>query len=128
MRIEAASIDTGVSQRDDHLRSPDFLDAGRFPEVRFRGTALEPAGAGWRLHGELTIRDVTRPVSLDVAFGGVVRDPWGETRAFFSATTTIDREDWGLTWNQALETGGWLVGKEVAVSIEVEALREGAEG
>lgn len=120
--IKAASIDTRVQQRDDHLRSPDFLDAAGHPELTFRSTAFEHVGEGdWRLRGDLTIRGVTREVVLDTEYSGTGTDPWGGTRAFFSATTTIDREQWGLTWNQALESGGWLVSRELKLALEVEA-------
>lgn len=123
--IQAASIDTREPDRDAHLRSPDFFDAERFPVLTFRSTSLEPAGGErFRLHGDLTIRDVTRPVVLDAEFEGVGADPWGGVRAGFSATTEIDREDYGLTWNAALETGGVVVGKKVRIEIEVEAVRQ----
>lgn len=123
--IQAASIDTREPQRDAHLRSPDFLDAERFPTLTFRSRSLEPLGGEqFRVHGDLTIRGVTRPVVLDAEFLGVTADPWGGLRAGFSATADIDREDYGLTWNQALETGGVLVGKKARIEIEVEAVRQ----
>lgn len=122
-RIDAASIDTGVEQRDAHLRSPDFLDADRFPHITFRSTRVEPRGDAHVIHGELTIRGVTRPVSLDAEITGVVTDWQGGERAAFSARTKIDREEWGLDWNVALEAGGWLVGREFGVEIELAALR-----
>jgi len=121
--IEAASVDTGVAQRDDHLRSPDFFDAENHPKLTFNATRLEhSSGNEWQLHGDLTIRGVTRPVVLDTEFGGTTADPWGGQRAVFSAETKLDREEWGLTWNQALETGGWLVGRDLKVAIDVEAV------
>ena len=121
--ISASSIDTGEAGRDEHLRSPDFLDVSQFPTLEFASTGITGDGAEWRLAGDLTIRGVTRPVVLDVEFGGLVTDPWGGERAVFSASTEIDREGWGLTWNQALETGGVLVGKKVRIELEVEAVR-----
>lgn len=122
--IDAASIDTREEKRDAHLRSPDFLDVERHPTLRFVGTELERTGERtFRLPGELTIRGVTRPVVLDVEYQGLTADPWGNTRAVFSATTEIDREGFGLTWNQALETGGVLVGKQVKIELEIEAVR-----
>ncbi|GIU91338.1 MAG: hypothetical protein KatS3mg011_0244 [Acidimicrobiia bacterium] len=122
--IDAASIDTGVEDRDDHLRSPDFLDVANHPNLEFRSTRIRRLDdTHLEVEGELTIRDVTRPVTLQVEVHGVTRDPWGNERIGFTATTTLDREDWGLTWNQPLETGGWLVGKEVQVEIEGEAVR-----
>jgi len=123
--IDATTLSTGVADRDAHLRSADFLEVETYPEIIFRSTALEHEGAGdWKLRGDLTIRGVTRPVVLETEYNGVGADPWGGTRAFFSAETRIDREDWGLTWNQTLETGGWLVGKEIRIGIEVEAVRQ----
>ena len=121
--IATATIDTGVEQRDEHLRSADFLEVDAYPEITFASSSFEHvAGERWNLNGELTIHGVSRPVTLATEFNGVARDPWGGTRAFFSAETKIDREDWGLTWNVALETGGWLVGKEIRIAIEVEAV------
>lgn len=123
VRIVAGSLDTGVQQRDDHLRSPDFLEAGKYPEITFRSTSFEHVeDEEWHLHGDLTIHGVTKPVTLKTEYNGQTTDPWGLSRAFFSAETKIDREHWGLTWNQALESGGWLVGKEIKISIEVEAV------
>jgi polyisoprenoid-binding protein YceI len=125
--IEASSIDTGTPQRDDHLRSPDFLDAQKFPELRFKSTQIEKLDdAHFRVLGELTIRDVTREVSLDVAYGGRAKDPWGNERIGFVATTSLDRKDFGLGWNQALEAGGVLVGDRVDIEIEVQAVKAAA--
>lgn len=125
--IDAGTISTGVAERDAHLRSADFLEVDAYPQITFRSTGLShEGGSDWRLHGDLTIHGVTRPVVLETEYNGVGVDPWGGTRAFFSAEARIDREEWGLTWNQALETGGWLVGKEIRVAIEVEAVRRQA--
>jgi polyisoprenoid-binding protein YceI len=122
--IDAATIDTANETRDAHLRSPDFLHVERFPALRFRSTGLGRTGeSSFRLDGELTIRDVTRPVALDVAYEGLTPDPWGNTRAVFYATTEIDREEFGITWNQALESGGVLVGRTVRIELEIEAVR-----
>lgn len=122
--IQTASITTGDEQRDGHLTSPDFLDVAAYPTMTFRTLSVEPTSEDeWDIHGELTVRDVTRPVTLAVEFAGVSRDPWGNTRAGFSASTELDREDFGLTWNQALESGGVLVGKKVKIEIEVEAIQ-----
>jgi polyisoprenoid-binding protein YceI len=124
VRIEAASIDTRDADRDAHLRSPDFLDVESFPHLSFRSTELRPAGDDrFELDGELTIRGVTGEVTLDVRYGGVGTDPFGQERVFFSATTEIDRERWGMTWNQALETGGVLVGRKLKIELEVSATR-----
>jgi polyisoprenoid-binding protein YceI len=122
--IGAASITTGDDGRDDHLRSPDFLDAERFPTLTYRSTGVRHSSREqFVVDGELTIAGVTKPVALDVNYDGTVTDPWGGVRAVFSASTKINREDFGLTWNQALETGGVLVGKDIAIEIEVEAVK-----
>jgi polyisoprenoid-binding protein YceI len=122
--LKAASIDTGDPDRDAHLRSPEFLDVERYPEIRYRSNALRPDGDRWRVDGELTIRDVTKPVALDVEFCGVATDPWGNDRAAFLVTTEINREDFHISWNQALETGGFLVGKGVKIESDIEAVRQ----
>lgn len=120
-QIKTASVNTRDAQRDAHLRSPDFLKSDEFPEMVFKSTRLERTGETTaNLHGDLTIRDVTRPVVLDVTYLGTSKSPWGTTSAGFEANTKINREDWGLTWNVALETGGLLVGKEITISIEAE--------
>ena len=124
--LGAASIDTRVGQRDTHLRSADFLDAEHFPAITFRSTRVEPQGDGKaRVTGDLTIRGVTRPLTLDVTEEGRGKDPWGGERVGFSATGKLDRRDFGLNWNQALEAGGVLVGNEVRITIEAEAVRKG---
>ena len=123
--IKAASIDTGVADRDNHLRSPDFLDVDNYPELTFRSTrVLKQDGADFVLVGDLTIRGVTRQVELEVEYHGVVTNPWGRQVIAFSATTELDREEFGMTWNAALETGGVLVGRKLRVEIEVEAIRQ----
>src|SRR6266542_345498 len=122
--IDAASIDTGVTDRDNHLRSPDFLDIERFPNLTFRSRLVEHASDNEFIAvGDLTIRDVTREVRLAVELEGVARSPWGKEVVGFTASTEIDREDFGITWNQALETGGVLVGKKVKIEITAEAIR-----
>ena len=123
--IDAGSVSTNDEQRDGHLRSPDFFDAEAFPTLAFTSTSVEAAkGDTWKVAGDLTVRDVTRPVVLDVEFDGAQVDPWGNARLGFSASTEIDREDWGLTWNQALETGGVLVGKKIKIELGIEATRQ----
>ncbi|MBM4186779.1 MAG: YceI family protein [Gemmatimonadetes bacterium] len=123
--IDAGSIDTRTEQRDQHLRSPDFLDVERFPTIDFRSTGVvgpvATPGDRFKLTGQLTIRGVTREVVLEAIYEGRGTDPWGGQRASFAATTSIDRRDYGLLWNQALETGGVLVGNEVKISIELQA-------
>jgi polyisoprenoid-binding protein YceI len=124
--IQVASIDTRQEQRDAHLRSADFFDVARFPTITFRSRSVEGdhRESEFRLVGDLTIRDVTREVVLAVSSQGRLIDPWGAERAGFSAQGKIDRTDFGLTWNQALETGGVLVSNEVMISVEVELIRQ----
>jgi polyisoprenoid-binding protein YceI len=123
--IDASSIDTGVADRDAHLRSADFLDVERFPELTFTSTQVEPAGKDrLRVNGQLTIKGVTRDVTLDVEHLGLAKDPWGNERAAFTARTSVDRREFGLTWNQALETGGVLVGERVDIEIEIQAVKQ----
>ncbi|MGD8279506.1 MAG: YceI family protein, partial [Gemmatimonadota bacterium] len=122
--IDAASISTGTPDRDTHLRSADFLDVETYPELTYRSRAVESTGEGaWRVTGDLTMHGVTREVVLEALQEGHARDPWGGRRASFSATTKIDRRDFGLTWNAAMETGGVLVGNEVRISLEVQAVQ-----
>ncbi len=121
--IDAASIDTGVDDRDNHLRSGDFLDVENHPTLEFVSTAVREKGDGYQVDGDLTIRGTTNSVTLDLAYHGLVTDPWGNDKALFSASTEIDREQWDLTWNQALEAGGWLVGKKVKIEIEAQAAK-----
>jgi polyisoprenoid-binding protein YceI len=123
--IPAASIDTGAPDRDGHLRGPDFLDADAHPTLTFRSTGVVLGRDNtFTLRGELTIRDVTREVDLEVEFEGLARSPWGQEVIGFTATTEIDREEFGMTWNQALETGGVLVGHKVKIEISAEAVRQ----
>ncbi len=125
--IEAASIETGVADRDTHLRSPDFLDAAKYPTLRYRSRRVEAASKDrLRVIGDLTIRDVTREVVLDVEYGGQGKDPWGNTRVGFTATASLNRKEFGLTWNQALETGGVLVADRVDIEIELQAIKQAA--
>jgi polyisoprenoid-binding protein YceI len=123
--IDASSIETGVADRDAHLKSADFFDVATYPEITFRGRRIEPDGGdNFRLLGDLTMRGITREVTLDVESAGQTRDPWGNVRAAFTAKTAIDRKEFGLTWNQALETGGVVVGDRVEIEIEVEAVKQ----
>lgn len=122
--IDAASINTKDAQRDGHLRSPDFLNVEKFPSVTFKSTKVDVTGDNTaKLSGDLTIAGATKPVVLDVEYQGNAKSPWGTTNYGFSAHTKINREDWGLTWNAALETGGWLVGKEISIDIELELIQ-----
>lgn len=121
--VETASIDTGEPRRDAHLRSDDFLDVDNHPHLYFRSTSLEICGPrNCRLGGDLTIRGVTRPVSLDLQYLGTVADQFGQPRMAFEAHAYIDREEFGLVWNRALEAGGVLVGRQIELQIEAQAL------
>jgi len=123
--IDASSIDTRVERRDAHLKSPDFLDVAKFPTITFKSTKVEAAGPNkWTMTGDLTVHGVTKPVVLDVEGSGPPIQVMGHTRAGASATAKIKRSDFGLTWNKALETGGVLVGDDIAISIDVEAVKE----
>ncbi len=125
-RIDAASIGTRAADRDTHLRSADFLDVENHPLITFKSRRVEAAGQGrYRIVGDLSIRGVTREVSLDTTFQGMAKNPWGMAVASVSAETAINRKDFGLTWNAALETGGVLVGDEVKISLEIEAIKQG---
>jgi polyisoprenoid-binding protein YceI len=122
---DADSITTGNEDRDKHLKSADFFDAARFPELKFASTKLEKKDdENYVLHGDLTITGVTRPVKLDVEFGGTGKDPWGNERAGFTLTGKISRTDFNLNWNAALETGGVLVGEDVKIVAEIELVRQ----
>ncbi|WP_027881535.1 YceI family protein [Meiothermus rufus] len=121
--IDAASIETGEAQRDAHLRSSDFLEVEKYPEIRFVSTQIEPLGGNrYRIQGDLTIRGVTKPVVLEAELSPPIKDPWGLTRTGATASGVLNRKDWGLTWNQVLEFGALLVGEEVRFNIEVEAV------
>lgn len=120
---EVASIDTGDAKRDEHLRGADFFDAERFPTVTFVGTGVTQDGGDFVLHADVTIRNVTRSVDFELEFDGVNADPWGGIRAGFSAEAEINRRDFGLEWNVALETGGVLVGDKVKLVLDIEAVK-----
>ena len=121
IEAKAASITTGAADRDNHLRSADFLDADQYPLVTFKSTGLEPDGEYWKLTGDLTIRDVTRPVTFDLVFEGASTDPYGNAKIGFSAVGEIERRDWGLTWNVPLESGGVLVSEKFKIEFDIEA-------
>ena len=119
--IPAATIETGMEPRDNHLRSADFLDAESFPTLTFKSTSIQQKGDRWAITGDLTIRGVTRSVILDAEHLGIVTAMDGRRHAGFEATTKIKRSDWGLTWNVGLEAGGWLVSDDVTIELEVAA-------
>ncbi|RDV36589.1 polyisoprenoid-binding protein [Bradymonadaceae bacterium TMQ3] len=121
--IQAASINTSNEDRDNHLRSGDFFDAEKFPTLAFESTAFKTEGKKILIEGNLTIRDVTKPVTLEAEFLGKAVDPWGNDRVGFNASTSINRKDFGLTWNQALEAGGVLVGENIEIEITVQAVK-----
>jgi polyisoprenoid-binding protein YceI len=131
VEIDVASIDTGVADRDAHLRSADFFDAERYPKITFRSKRVEGCtdeeGCRFRLFGDLTIRDTTMEIVLDCIYEGRGQDPWGNERVGFGATGELDRRDWGLRWNQVIETGGVLVANKVRLEIEAQFVRQAAE-
>lgn len=126
--LDVASIDTGVAERDAHLRSPDFFDAERYPQITFTSKRLEgnfaKEGDRFRMIGDLTIRDTTMPLTLECEFAGRGQDPWGQERAGFTARGEIDRREWGLKWNQVIETGGVLVANKVRIDAEVQFVKQ----
>ena len=125
VRIEAASIYTKEAQRDGHLKSADFLDAEHYPYLYFKSKRVEKLDdTHGRIIGDLIIRDMTREVALEVEYAGQAKSPWGTISAGFSATATLNRKDWGLQWNQGLETGGVLVGDQMNISIEIELVKQ----
>jgi polyisoprenoid-binding protein YceI len=125
VEVDSASVESGDEKRDEHLRSPDFFDVERYPKITFRSTRLEGESPGhFLLHGDLTVHGVTRPVTLEAEYHGWLSSPLGDRRAGFSATTEVDREDFGLTWNVAVEAGGVLVGKKAKLEFEIEAIKQ----
>lgn len=125
VQIDAASINTREAQRDAHLKSGDFLNAEEYPHLTFKSERVEAMDdTHGKIYGDLTIRDVTKPVVLHTEYSGMAKSPWGSMSAGFSAKTTINRKDWGLVWNVALETGGLLVGEEIIINIELEIVKQ----
>ena len=120
--VDVSSIDTRDEKRDGHLKSADFFDVEKYPTINFKSTSVEEVKPNeFKVIGDLTIKDVTKSVTLDVEYAGQNKNPWGMTVAGFSASTSINRKDFGLNWNVALETGGWLVGDNIKISLELEA-------
>ena len=125
IQIDTNSVNTRDAKRDGHLRSPDFFNAEAYPAITFKSSRVEQLDAlHARLNGDLTIRGITHPVTLNVEYLGMVKNPWGMTSAGFAASTKISRKDWGLTWNMALETGGVLVADEIEINIELELVNQ----
>jgi polyisoprenoid-binding protein YceI len=123
--VDASSIDSGDAKRDEHLRSADFFDVETYPTISFQSTKVEDRGDGtYALTGDLTVHGVTRAVTWDLEYDGTAKDPWGGTRAGFSASTDVNRKDWGLEWNVALEAGGFLVSDKIHLTLEVEAVKQ----
>ena len=122
--IDAASVTTGSEQRDGHLQSADFFDVATYPSITFASSAVRAEGDEFVLEGDLTIKDVTKRVTVPVEFEGTATDPFGNQRAGFSATLDVEREDWGLTWNAALETGGVLVSKKIKLQLDISAIKQ----
>jgi polyisoprenoid-binding protein YceI len=121
--IQAASIDTGIEKRDNHLRSDDFLAVEKHPQITFKSTAVEKVSdSEYKVTGPLTIRGVSKVITVPVSFAGELKDPWGSTRAGFAAETKVDRREFGVTWNKALDGGGFMLGDEVEIEIAVEAV------
>ena len=125
--VQMASIDTGEGARDDHLRTNEFFDIENHPTMTFRSTGITGSGTDYELTGDLTIKGVTKPVTFDLEFGGVGKDPWGNTRAGFTLTGTINRKDFGMAYNAVLETGGIMVGEKVSIELDIEATLQAAD-
>jgi polyisoprenoid-binding protein YceI len=125
-RINPSSVDTGDLKRDEHLKSVDFFDASNFNEISFKGNAFVKVGneGDYTLFGDLTMKGIKKPVKLDVEFGGVMKDPWGNEKAGYTINGKISRKDWGLNWNAALEAGGMLVSDEVKLSIDIQLVKQ----
>jgi polyisoprenoid-binding protein YceI len=124
IRIKVASISTSQDQRDEHLRNADFFDAENHPEIVFRSTSAEAVDDDtYRLTGDLTIKGITRPVTIDLDYTGAAKDPWGNLRVGFEGRTDVNRKDWGITWNSPLETGGFLVGEKIRLELDISAVK-----
>jgi polyisoprenoid-binding protein YceI len=124
LTIQAASIDTGVADRDGHLRSADFFDTEQYPEITFTSTDVVRDGETWTVTGDLTIKGVTKPIAIDFESTGSARDPFGNTRIGFEGSAVLNRKDWGLGWNAALETGGFLVSDKIKLDIDISAIQK----
>ena len=123
LTIQVASVDTGSADRDGHLKSGDFFDAETYPTITFTSTDVKRDGSDWVITGDLTVKDVTKPVAIEFEQTGSAVDPFGNTRVGFEGETTINRKDWGLTWNAALETGGVLVSEKVKLELDISAIK-----
>ena len=121
--VQVSSINTGNKTRDDHLRSPDFFDATKLPEIKFETTGVQKAGGGWVVKGQFTMHGVTKEIALRGELSGPVQDPWGKSRIGIEATTVLNRQDYGIKWNKALDKGGLMIGDEVKISLNIEAIQ-----
>jgi polyisoprenoid-binding protein YceI len=123
--VDVASISTNNEQRDGHIKAADFFDAANFPQIKFVATRIEDVDndGSYNIHGDLTIRDITKNVKLEVEFGGVIKDPWGSTRAGFTVSGKINRKDFGLTWHMATDTGGVVLGDDVRIHVSLELVK-----
>lgn len=124
IEIETGSVSTGSADRDAHLTSPDFFDVANYPAMKFVSTDIRQEHGEWRLTGDLTIKNITKPVTLDVSFDGTETNPWGKEVAAFTATGEVDREAWGLTWNVPLESGGLLVSRKITLEVDAQLTRD----
>jgi polyisoprenoid-binding protein YceI len=125
VKVDTSSVTTGNAQRDGHMKSPDFFDPEKYPDMIFKSTGVERIDNDkYKLLGELTIKEITKPIKLDVEYGGLEKDPWGNLKAGFSLTAKINRKDWGLNWNAALESGGVLVSDDVRILCEVQLVKQ----
>jgi polyisoprenoid-binding protein YceI len=125
--IKTTSIDTGVADRDKHLRSADFFDVAKYPEITFKSESIQPAGKDkYNVMGTLTMHGVSKKVTLPVTYAGQLKDPWGNTRAGFQIETTLDRKDYGIVWNKALDAGGAMLGDDVTIAINLETVKKDA--
>lgn len=124
LTVQAKSIDTRNADRDNHIRSNDFLAMDEFPQIIFSTTAIAGGPEQWKVNGDLTVRGVTKPVTLDVTYLGTSPDPWGNTRVGFEGSTVVNRKDWGVNWNLALEAGGVLVSEKVTIEFEIAAVKQ----
>jgi len=122
--IQAASVNTDKDQRDKHLRSGDFFEVEKYPTIEFHSTSITEDGKGYLLHGNLTMHGVTKEVAIPFTMDGVGADPWGNTRAGFSGSLTVNRKDFGMVWNKAMDQGGWMLGEDVQIDLEIEAVQK----
>ena len=122
--IQVKSVDTGIAKRDEHLRSPDFFDVEKYPDIKFQGERVEKQGEGFAMVGKFTMHGVTKDITIPFTLSGPVKDPWGQSRIGLEANLTLNRQDYGVNWNKTLDNGGVLVGDEVKIEINAEAVKQ----